>query len=300
MHGRLDQPPPTPAIRRPAFSLVELLVVIAIIAILVSLLFPALGYCHRMAKQSREAAAGAQLMAAYTVYANDNRGSVLPGYATDAMVSGPAGSVVTDDTGTRLTGQVARRYPWRLAPALDFNFRGLYDDPAILERYQNQADRPYVVSVSPSFGINADFVGGKSAPGFGFNANATRVWGQFYITRLDQIRRSDRLLVFASARGVDASLGGGPGGGGAGDGSGVVPGFHLVNSPFLQASRWDPAPFSDSADPEAHGNVHPRHSGKANVAHADGHLNPLGLDDLRDMTRWSNQATRADWTLGSN
>jgi prepilin-type processing-associated H-X9-DG protein len=232
------------------------------------------------------------------VYANENKGQVLPGYATDGMVSGGPGSMnVTDEHGTRLTGQVARRYPWRLAPALDFNFRGLYDDPAIIERYENQADRPYVVSVSPSYGINADFVGGKAAPGFGFNTNALRAWGPFYVTRLDQVRQSDRLSVFASARGVDATRGGGSGGG---DGTGVVPGFHMVSSPYLQASRWEAAAYAEDLPPEAHGNVHPRHSGKANVAHADGHISPLGIDDLRDMTRWSNQATRADWVLGSN
>jgi prepilin-type processing-associated H-X9-DG protein len=203
---------------------------------------------------------------------------------------------VTDDTGAPLTSQLARRYPWRIAPYMDYNFRGLYDDPRLLDAYTapNVSNRQYVLSISPSYGINADFVGGKSEPGLGFNTNALRVYGQFYVTRLDQVRRADRLLVFASARGVDGTEGQ------AGFLNAVVPGFHMVSAPSLLTPRWSAQPFAEDADPELHGNVHPRHAGKANVAHADGHIAAMGIDDLRDMTRWSNQAARPDWVLGQN
>ena len=294
---RMNDPTYHTKVNRQGFSLIELLVVIAIIAVLIALLFPALGICQRLARQSREAAAGSQLMLAYSTYSNENRGYVLPGYTSNSMVSGtgPGTISVTDETGQRLSGQVARRYPWRIAPTMDYNFRALYDDGRLLERYTNQTDRQYIVSVSPTFGLNADFVGGKGDPGFAFNANASRLWGQFYVTKLDQIRRSDRLLVFASARGVDATAAAING-----DGNGTVPGFHIVNSPYLQASRWESGAYNPELEPEQFGYIHPRHAGKLNVAHADGHVALLAFDDLRDMTRWSNQATRADWTLGSN
>jgi prepilin-type N-terminal cleavage/methylation domain-containing protein/prepilin-type processing-associated H-X9-DG protein len=282
--------------RSSGFSLVELLVVIAIIAILVALLFPALGHCRRLAKQSREAAAGAQLMAAYSVYANDSRGNVLPGYLPSTMVTGSGGAIqVTDDAGLPLTGQLATRYPWRIAPYMDYNFRGLYDDPRVLESYQSSdpANRQYILSVSPSYGVNAEFVGGKATPGFGFNANALRAYGPFYITRMDQVRRADRLLVFASARGVDGTSSGQFAGG-------IVPGFHMIDAPSKDTPRWSSDTYTEDADPALWGNIHPRHSSKANIAHADGHIALWAVDDLRDMTRWSNQATRPDWLLGQN
>jgi len=47
------------------------------------------------------------------------------------------------------------------------------------------------------------------------------------------------------------------------------------------------------------GGVHLRHTGKAVVVTVDGHAQTLGWDELGDMTRWSNTATRADWGIPS-
>lgn len=45
------------------------------------------------------------------------------------------------------------------------------------------------------------------------------------------------------------------------------------------------------------GYIAARHSDKAVVGHMDGHIKMLGLEDMRDMTRWANRATRATWTF---
>ncbi len=278
-----------------AFTLIELLVVIAIIALLVAIILPGLGRCRILAKRSREMAAAQQLMAAFSVYSTEFKGSILPGYATASSTSAnpPAGVkpiIVVDNKGDRVYGQPARRYPWRLAPYLDYNFRGLYDDDKILERYQDRADVQYAVSVSPALGINAEFVGGKSSPGLGFNENSLRSYGQFYLTRLDQARFPTRLISFVSARGVDADSGQG--------GSGVVAGFHTVDAPNLTEVRWSTAAYTEDAAPEDFGNVHPRFFGRAIAAHVDGHVEGLSIDELRDMRRWANQANRVDWVMG--
>jgi hypothetical protein len=192
---------------------------------------------------------------------------------------------VYDDSGQRLYGVRAQRYPWRLAPYLDHNFAALYKDAQLLERYRQREDYLYIISISPSFGLNSDFVGGKTLPGFGFNPAALRQWGPFYVTRMDEARRPDNLLVFASTHGVDP------------DGGDPVDGYYEASSPSLLERRWT-FTYSELDPPAVHGNVDARYDGKVITGNLDGHaalLTPLELDDMR---RWSNQATRPDWRLG--
>ena len=290
--------------RRAAFTLIELLVVIVIIALLIGILLPSLAKARQMGKQTRESSASRQLMAAYLTYSNDNRGSLIPGLTTPGMVNttpGPGEKVISvvDEKGEQISGQEARRYPWRIAPYLNYNFRGLYDDDNLLTRYEARGDYIYVVSLSPSMGINADFVGGKGDPGFSFNPQAIARWGKYFTSRIDEPRNPSNLLVFTSARGVDP------------DGGKVVPGFHMVDSPRLNGLRWAPGtgPFQIAAQPVATGGVDFRwggnkdgSGGQACVSWMDGHASMAGIDDLRDMRKWADKASTTynagpDWQL---
>lgn len=65
---------------RRGFTLVELLTVIAVIAILATLLLAALGNIRESAKVTQDASNLRQIGAAMLMYANDNDGSLPPGY----------------------------------------------------------------------------------------------------------------------------------------------------------------------------------------------------------------------------
>jgi prepilin-type N-terminal cleavage/methylation domain-containing protein len=275
-----------------AFTLVELLVVIAVIALLISLLLPALGQARGAARQTRELAAAQQSIVAFAAYANDSQGRVLTGYPTSAMVDG-GGMDVRNQAGEVITGEEAKRYPWRLAPYMDYNFRGLYQDDGLLnDIMDDQQQHEYIVSLYPSLGMNIEWVGGSDLGKIGFNQQFLATFGRFYVVRDDEARRPGELIVFASARARAEKN---------------IPylsnpqGFYRLDSPYLSAGmgrRWGEKYEAATADPGLNsGFVAMRHGGKAVATMMDGHGALLGWDELNDMRRWADGATKADWVL---
>ena len=285
-------------IRDKGFTLIELLVVIAIIGTLMSLLLPSMAKAKGLAKQTRELAASAQLMTAFTMYADQNKGNVLPGYATRDSVNGAM--EVKNADGVRLYNEDAQRYPWRLASYLNYDFRGMYQSDKVLGELRERESSysqfgvtyDYVVSLYPSLAMNVNFVGGSDRVQE-FDRLFQRVYGRVYIQRLDQAVRPSGVLAFASSRAeAQPSV----------PFLGSPEGFFRLDPPRFggSGSSWD-----DAYDPKAElpglnsGFVSLRYNGKAVAAHLDSHAEMLGWSQLKDMRRWADQATSEDWTIAS-
>ncbi len=301
----------------PGFTLIELLVVIAIIATLMGILLPALGSARTSAKAVKELSGARQLMLAYTMYADDNDGRLLIGYAQHGRFANDVWDVMVHRgeqprtaSGEIIGAPIGQRYPWRIAPYFDGNLDALYMDSKVLDSLAElnivqsdfastqSAAMQYVVSLVPSFGINTYFVGGGGVLGdpYPMSPLGRRYFGDFHLSRLSQARRPSELITFASSRAAASTL--------PGDlitATGIVEGWHTVTPPYLyegQGQRWDDSYRETGIDPSRNsGNVSLRYSGKGAAAMLDGHVEQYGWDDFADMRHWADQATSEDWTL---
>ena len=154
--------------RRNGFTLTELLVVVAIVAVMIGLLLPALGAVKAEGRKITEMSAARQLMLGYAGYAHDNYEAVLPGYRTGLRAEDAHGRSIAE----MHSPIAAARYPWRIAPYLDYSLRTLYQNEHeyVLERFEqgdwDEGDEElyyYFVSLSPSLGLNTWWVGGDEA-----------------------------------------------------------------------------------------------------------------------------------------
>jgi type II secretory pathway pseudopilin PulG len=239
----------------------ELLVVIAILAVLAGLLLPALRGTRSSASKAIELSAARQLMLAYAAYAYDHRGALLP---------------------------------WRLAPWLDYDLRGLIADRELREQIaQDQTYHENWVSVLPSLGINASFVGGDfDTDGLGSD-QLQRVFGRVHLARLSEARHPARLLVFASARVDQQTLATIPLPGGRE----IVQGYHTIEPPYLIERVWTPR-YQPDGPVGSFGYVSLRHHHRrAAIGFFDGHTGTLDEGQIQDMRYWSDQADFAAWTL---
>lgn len=274
--------------RRAAFTIVELMVTVSVIAVLMGLLFPAIHGARRAALRTNELVAAQQLMLGYIAYTNDHKDHVMPGYMTGLPAYDASGTPLED----LAIPAVAARYPWRIAPYLDYTFRGLYKNgqERVLEEMEYTAydNYIYVVSLSPSLGLNTAWVGGDQNQ-LGFNPTALNAYGKFYATTLTEIFFPQRLMVFTSARGIDPLDPGAP----------MVEGYYRVQSPRFSESggyTWTEN-YHEADTPADYGFVSLRYGGHAVSAFADGHVGTVGEKQVTDMRHWANRADSANWGL---
>lgn len=270
---------------RRGFTLVELLVVIAIVVTVIAVLFPAIASVRNRTAVAREMATARNLVTAWSSYATENNGAVIPGYKNGLPAFDQNGKAIAEAT----IGVAAARYVWRLAPYLSFNLRALYIDEALqnLEALEQSEYWNYLYQTSayPSLGLNATWIGGDENQG-GFNPAYLSAYGKFYATRVTEIRNTGGLILFASARGIDAN---------PGETGQLTEGYFRVRSPNFTASQWGAS--YDDADPASYGQLSSRHGGKTVTAFVDGHAEAKHVDELRDMRMWSDRATEPDWKL---
>lgn len=253
------------------FTLVEILITTAMIAVLAGLTFTGYQTLKQRAQLTTEMGAGRALIQAYVGYAADNSGRLMPGYQKE--------DGLTNDRGEPLHFPVNARYPWRLAPYLP-SIAGTL----LIHGNENALDSPnrdYLVSVLPSFGINAVFVGGHYGSGSVLRPDPriVQTLGKFYVSNLAEANNPGRLLVFCSARNGES----GPGSGN----------FEVL-PPKVLNPLWSSSPFKAEAAPSAHGMVDFRWSGRAVAVFLGGNAEVLDEDELRDMRLWSNLANIAD------
>lgn len=173
----------------PAFSLLELLVSIAILALLISVMLPALSSARATARTTRCLTNQRQLSTAWTLYAGDADDYAMP---LAYWASEDVGSDAPIYWWGRIEDDHVDHLPGFIAPYLDAGLaeRSVFECPCQpWGSYEAQgADEP-----TSTYAYNGYYLSPAKTPGWAFDIGM-RPW-----RRLFEIRRPTDLLVFADA-----------------------------------------------------------------------------------------------------
>ena len=276
---------------RRGFTLIELLVVVAIIAVLISIMLPALGQARKCARQTHGMSNLRQVLIGYRYYMDESSGAVMYGYLPDGKVDGQEFPVRDPDSGHTFGSPVNQRYPWRLSPYVEKVWGVIYSHRAPLEAPRS-IDTPdaalmkaYYISLEPTFGINAAYVGGYAGMYKGFKSLGGKEYSPnreaHVVFRESEVKRPGELITFAESKWR---------GGGMDEGD---RGFHWVTAPNCKGAKWrvegGRIRIVDTSGaliglPEG------RFKNKAITGMFDGHVECLAPNELLTMRRWANWA----------
>ncbi len=272
------------------FTLVELLVVVGVIALLLSLLMPAMARCRLAAQRVKAIAGVRELLMGYTQYHQQHRGALLPGYTPPTLAGRPV--TVTDRRSGHTFGlPVADRYPWRLAEYCGNVWAVLHGDgpvpplPARDDAAGAALMKAYTLSLSPTFGLNAVFLGGHTGfAGFGGPTGDLPNTGRHVAFRASEIRRPGELIVFAESQTRNYPLG---------DPSA---GLHYLTPPRAIGEKWRIRNGKfELLFAGIMGIPQGRYGDRTVVGFFDGHAELLRPDELADMRRWAPRASSHDY-----
>jgi len=247
-HVTQPDPPASPPHRRcGGFTLIELLVTISIVAMLLSILLPALGSARKTSQAAVCLSNIRQLVMANTLYAEDARGYHVPA-ALDIYEQnltrwhGQRQAVGTGDT-------PASTFDPKLGSLADY--LGATGQVRYCPTFDGSIDHdsPRFEAGAGGYGYNSAYIGGRNDL-FGTNANSAR-----HTAHIDEIRQPTQTVMFTDAAFYKIV-----------SGQNLLIDYSFAESPWVQQFPNTPPAIRHAPS------THFRHADRAHAGRADGHV----------------------------
>jgi prepilin-type N-terminal cleavage/methylation domain-containing protein/prepilin-type processing-associated H-X9-DG protein len=246
-----------------AFTLIELLVVVAIIAILAAILFPVFAQAREAARKSTCISNVRQLGTAFQMYTADYDDTLPP-----AGYRGAPGGTTPDNFG-------AYRWPWLVMPYV--KSMQLVLCPSDGTSYSDAQSGNY----RDPKGVNYGYLWGL-LPNYGYNwwylapdptsSNPNTARADISVGKsLGSVASPADTVMLADSVWTPQ-----------GKPTETILGYYIIYPP----SQWAGSPPLNGF---SFGRVWPRHQNKATTLFVDGHVKPLGADQLKDEQLWDRE-----------